>query len=952
MSEKKNNKNPYQDTLNLPKTDFSQRAHAATKEPEFVRRWKDECLAAKSWDHNKGEKKFVLHDGPPYANGHLHLGHVLNKTLKDIVTKYKRMQGFHVPVKPGWDCHGLPIELKVLGEHKEKLDKKSFKKACREYASKWIETQKEEFEDLGVLMDWDHPYVTMNPEYEASILRAFAKFVDSGYIERKGKTVPWCASCQTVLAAAEIEYEDRKDPSIYVLFPFDKKDSQKLFSDVDPETQVSFLVWTTTPWTLPLNRAVVLNPGAKYVVLQLNNEKQAIIVAKDLADKICEILKIEKKVLAEFDSQVMQGQKVNHVFIENLKVPVLLDNSVLLDEGTACLHSAPGCGPEDYFLGVKNNLEIFSPISADGRYTEGIEPKELKGMKVTDGQIWVLKKLTELGRLVHKASIKHSYPHCWRCHNGLIFRATDQWFCDLQKNNLVEKSLKEIENVEFIPDWGKARLRSFVSNRTEWCISRQRMWGVPIPALICNKCEYAHISAELINKVADNVAKEGIEFWDEVQVVQLVDKSFKCTNCGNNDLSQFKKETDILDVWFDSGVSHFAVLAKEPENLGVPADLYLEGSDQHRGWFQSSLLSSMILNGKSCTKAILTHGFFVDEKGKKMSKSLGNVIYPQDVIKRYSRDILRLWVASSDYQGDVAISERILKNVSECYRKIRNTCRFLLSNLYDFDIKKDGVSFEELLHIDQYALHNLFELNNKVLNYYKDYNFAGVFHTLNSYCVNDLSALYLDISKDRLYVEKADGLLRRSAQTVIYHILDTIIRLIAPMAPFLSEEVSDFYQTDKKQSIHLQNFVDVQETTPASVTYSIHMQGVWNLLEILREAVLKAIEQKREAGLIKHSLEAKVKLYLNAQRDEQQIIEAFIKELKEKEDSNRFFKDWFIVSQIELVDSQDSLEATELPWAFVLVEHAKGNKCPRCWQWDAQAEEGQLCSRCKEVLKR
>ncbi len=981
-------KNPFQDTLNLPKTDFGIRANAAKKEPELLERWNKEDLYKQSWNKNKGKAKFVLHDGPPYANGNIHLGHVLNKVLKDVITKFKRMSGLHVPVKPGWDCHGLPIELKVCANLKkdsavlrqahvqERID---FKKQCRKYAQGWIEKQKEEFKNLGVIMDWENPYITMNPGYEGSILKAFSQFVKDGYITRKGKTVPWCASCQTVLASAEIEYKDRKDPSTYVLFPLDNQTSQKQFPELlknNSDLKINFLIWTTTPWTLPLNKAVVLNTAAKYVLLQ-GKDNVAFIVAKDLSDKICDLLEIEKKVLAEFDSTVFENKKVNHCFIENFQVPILLDNSVLLGEGTACVHSAPGCGPEDYILGIKNNLEIFSPISADGKYTEGIKPEELEGMLVADGQFWVLRKLKEVGNLLHKQSIKHSYPHCWRCRNGLIFRATDQWFCDLQQNDLVNKTLSEIEKVNFIPDWGRLRLYSFVENRTEWCISRQRVWGVPIPGLICKKCDHVHLDFNLVSNVADEVAKEGVEFWDRITIQEMftsgfIDKNFSCSNCKNSDLSEFKKETDILDVWFDSGVSHFAVLDKDKENLGVPADVYLEGSDQHRGWFQSSLLSSMVINKTTCTKLITTHGFVVDEKGYKMSKSVGNVIAPDNIVKRYSRDILRLWVASSDYTSDISISENILKFVAQSYSKIRNTCRFMLSNLYDFDINKDAVSYEDMLKVDQYALTHLFEINNKITKAYNEYDFAAVFHTLNSYCTVDLSSLYLDISKDKLYVEKYDGLLRRSAQTAIYKILDTITRLMAPMFSFLSEEISDHYQKNKTESIHMQEFANVldvwkilskkliSETGIAaqwgvsrdnisSITYSVYMQDVWNNLLALREIVLKAIEQKREEGVVKHSLEAKVKLYLDPKNDLKKNIDQFLKTLKHQT-AEKFFKDWFIVSQFELVDDENGLDDSLIDGVKINIDHADGEKCPRCWQWEKTDNIDGLCNRCERVL--
>jgi isoleucyl-tRNA synthetase len=980
MSSDKNKeiKNPFQDTLNLPKTDFSMRANSITKEPELLARWEKENLWNKSWSKNKGKKKFVLHDGPPYANGHIHIGHVLNKVLKDIVTKYKRMSGFHAPVKPGWDCHGLPVEIKVVEQFGDKLktvDKIEFKKLCREYAQSWINVQREEFKQLAVLMDWQNPYLTMSLEYESAVLRAFSKFVKDGFVERKNKTVPWCVSCQTVLATAEIEYKDRKDPSLYVLFPLDAETSKKLFPENlknNPKLQVNLLIWTTTPWTLPLNRAVVLNSNAKYVLLAGSGDL-AFVVAKDLADKLCTLFGIEKKVLNEFDSKLFESQKVNHCFIPDLKVPVLLDNSVLLEEGTACMHSAPGCGPEDYVLGIKNGLEIFSPLSPDGKYTQGIQPKELEGMSIADGQIWVIKKLAENGKLLFKNSITHAYPHCWRCRNGLMFRATKQWFCQLQKGDLIEKSLAEIEKISFVPETGRARLQSFVGGRTEWCISRQRTWGVPIPALICQKCDNAFLDADFVEKISQHVAKEGIEFWDRVSIEELITlgllkKDFKC-KCGAQ-LADFKKEYDILDVWLEAGVSHYAVLAQDPNNLGIPADLYLEGSDQHRGWFQSALLSSMILNDTTCTKEFLTHGYVVDEKGYKMSKSLGNVVSPEDVVKKFSRDILRLWVASSDYKDDIAISEKILGFVSQSYSKIRNTSRFMISNLYDFDITKDAVPFEKLLKVDQYALARLHQINDEVTKAYQAYDFAAVFHALNNYFTVDLSSLYLDICKDRLYVEQADGHLRRSAQTAIYQILDTVTKLMAPILSFLSEEISDFYQKNKSESIHMQEFAQTTDiwalltkksfatsplhigVTETSATYTLAMQNLWNTLLEMREVVLKAIEQKRADGIVKHPLEGKVTLYIDKNSDQKKIIDTLIKDFAQDKDANRFFKDWFIVSQVKFLESFDGLDQTRLPWIFVKVEHADGDKCPRCWQWEKTDHSEKLCARCASVLNK
>ncbi|MFH0898055.1 MAG: isoleucine--tRNA ligase, partial [bacterium] len=858
---------------------------------------------------------------------------------------------------------------------------------CREFATKWIDIQRQEFKNLGCVAEWDKPYITMNPTYEASILRAFAKFVEQGYIERKGKTVPWCMSCQTVLAAAEIEYKDRKDPSLYVKFLVDRDVISKVFPIVyeqTPDLETSFLIWTTTPWTLPLNRAVALNPTATYVLLQGRQPNEAFIVGQELADIVCKNLEIEKKILAEGEASVFAGIKIHHPIVPNLYVPIILDDTVQLTEGTACLHSAPGCGPEDYLMAIKHGLEIFSPLSADGRYTKGIAPQELEGMLITDGQIWVLKYLTAQGSLVYKKSITHSYPHCWRCRNGLMFRATDQWFCNLDKNNLVQKVLSEIKNITFIPEWGRTRLDAFIGNRTEWCISRQRNWGVPIPAVLCDVCGHAFLDANFIKKIADKVAQDGIEFWDLQTPEKLVKdgalpQDFACAKCHNNDVTKFRLDRDILDVWFDSGVSHYAVLAQD-KRLGVPCDLYLEGSDQHRGWFQSSLLCAMVLHGKSQTKAILTHGFTVDKNKNKMSKSLGNVVAPQEVIDRYSRDILRLWVASSDFENDIVYSEQFVNNVAEVYRKIRNTCRFMISNLYDFDLKKDAVTFERMFKIDQYILARLYDVREQIIRDYNNYYFAGVVQTLNNFCANDLSAMYLDILKDRLYVEKPDSRLRRSGQTAMFHILDMLTHLMAPILSFVAEEVSDFYIQNKKDSIHLSVFpeaLDVWKTAfmekqrshvknlywvkegSTEIAAEAQHTASWLLLEELRTVVLKAIEEKRKQDVVRHSLESKVTLFIAQQGDDgaYECLQAFMQELSQTEDVNRFFKDWFIVSQFSFAPNLTGLDSTSLPWVFVKVEHADGTKCPRCWQWDqaVQADETTppaqaLCRRCKEIL--
>jgi isoleucyl-tRNA synthetase len=965
-------KKSYKDTLNLPQTDFPIRPNAAIDDPVMINRWQREDLYQETFMHNKGNLKFILHDGPPYANGNIHLGTAFNKILKDIVCKAQRMSGKQVPVTPGWDCHGLPIELNVTKEFPG-LSPSALKKECRAYAKRWIDIQREEFKRLGVLMNWDHPYLTMNFDYESKILQAFAQFVAQGYIQKKAKTVPWCPSCQTVLAAAEIEYYDRKDPSIYVLFALQDATKKQLFPEL-ADKPISFLIWTTTPWTLPLNRAVLLKPNARYQVLQIDG--QYVIVGAALADKVSELLGIEKKVVAERRAKDFAGIFVEHPFIEGLTVPIILDDSVSLQEGTACVHSAPGCGPEDYEVALKNNLEIFSPLTADGKYAQGIEPHELEGMLVADGQGWVLKKLQEKGALVLKKSITHAYPHCWRCRKGLIFRATRQWFLDLSHDNLKERALKALESILFLPKKAMNYLRSTIQGRLEWCISRQRIWGVPIPALLCTTCDYVYTTPELVNMVARGVAQRGIEYWDEVTVEQLWVDQITCPQCH---ASSFRKETDILDVWFDSGVSHFAVLYKNPE-LGFPADIYLEGIDQHRGWFQSSLLTSLVLEQKPSMRSIVTHGFTVDDKGHKMSKSLGNVVTPAEIIDKLGTDGLRLWVSSIDFGSDAAVSQLLMQNVAEVYRKIRNTARFLLSNIYDFNNKTDRVPLDKMLLIDRFALEQLFHVNLRIQSAYEQCDFTAVFHELAEYCSKDLSSLYLDVIKDRLYVEKADGILRRSAQTACWSILDTLTRVIAPILSFAAEQISDNYQVNKLKSIHLQPFAQLEDVwkmiakisdqeseilnwypykAPAletaqrikSLSFHAERERQWELLEALRSTVLKAIEAQREKGLIKHSLESKVTMHLALNADQKARLNDFFADIKESDQTREaFFKEFFVVSQFIQAKNHEGLEESDMKGVWLKIEHANGQKCPRCWQWDITDNSDNLCYRCQKVL--
>lgn len=946
----------YKDTLNLPRTDFPIRAQSSVDDPKILARWAQEKLYEKAYKLHQGAQKYVLHDGPPYANGNIHLGTAYNKILKDLVSKSQRMMGKHVPVTPGWDCHGLPIEFKVTSENPG-LDPITLKKKCREFARNWVNVQKEQFKQLGVIMDWDNPYLTMNSTYEADTVRAFGKFVEAGYIERKNKTVPWCASCKTVLAIAEIEKYDRKDPSIYVLFTFKPEIIQQVFNK-EVNVPAGLLVWTTTPWTLPLNRAVTLKPEAEYELLDAG--AQLLIVGKALSDKVCTKLGIEKKVMATCTAENLKGLQVAHPFIENVTVPVITDQFVELSEGTAAVHTAPGCGPEDYEVGLKNKLEIFSPITQDGKYACGIQPEELEGVDVTKAHGWVITQLQEAGTLIHKESVTHAYPHCWRCRNGLIFRATKQWFCDLSHEGLRDQALNFIEQTNFVPERTKNHLKASVGGRLEWCLSRQRVWGTPIIALICNDCDYGWVPVERFDAITKNIETNGMEYWDTATVEDIVGKNSTCPQCSS---AQLIKEQAILDVWFDSGVSHFAVL-KQNSALSYPADMYIEGIDQHRGWFQSSLLTSVVLEGKPFTKNIATHGYTVDEKGRKMSKSLGNVVLPEDMIKKMGSDGLRLWCSSIDIESDVVVSETLLLNIQEVFRKIRNTCRFLVSNLYDFDLKKDALKLNELRALDQYAIMVLNKFNAEVQQAYNRYDFTAVYHLFTDYCTVELSAFYLDIVKDRLYTDQADGYARRSAQTACWLILDTLTKLMAPILSFTAEQLSDCYQTDKTESIHLQTFPLVNSLIMKTIK-----EEQWQALRKFRSIVLKAIEKLRKEGTIKHSLEAKVTIKMNtAHESAQSIMQLFTEVEKYGQTKEQFLKEYFIVSQClvdEVEDTQDYEDEDVLDeegysefsdcftvdsGLLVKAGHADGIKCPRCWQWEVTDHQHGLCTRCQSVV--
>ncbi|MEC4673250.1 MAG: isoleucine--tRNA ligase, partial [Nitrospirota bacterium] len=769
----------YKSTLNLPQTDFPMKANLPQREPEFLARWAEEKLYQRIQESRSGKPLYVLHDGPPYANGHIHIGHALNKILKDIIVKSKTMEGFLVPYTPGWDCHGLPIEHQVtkqLGSKKKDTSPTELRRLCREYAEKFYKIQREEFQRLGVLGDWEHPYLTMDTSYEATIIREFGKFVEQGGVYKGLKPVLWCTHDQTALAEAEVEYEDHTSPSIYVKFPIPQESAKtELHSrfgfTLDPSvTKVAVVIWTTTPWTLPANQAVALHPEIEYAFVQVENEVW--IVAEKLLDQMAKACKLSGvKVLKTAQGKGgFEGLLCQRPLSQGLS-PVLLGDFVTLEQGTGCVHIAPGHGMEDYLLALKYNaahntnvlpqpLEVLVPVDDRGRFKEDVA--EFAGQPVLKANPALVEKLQTLGVLLGHESLRHSYPHCWRCKNPVIFRATQQWFVSMEKGQLRERAMKEIKQVQWIPERGQDRIHGMIANRPDWCLSRQRKWGTPIPGFTCTECQATLAEAKVIAHIADLVEKHGADIWFEKTAEELLPKGTTCAACRS---TSFKKEQDILDVWFESGVSHAAVV-KAHEGWW-PANLYLEGSDQHRGWFHSALLASVTTDGKAPYRAVLTHGFVVDGEGKKMSKSAGNVVAPQDIIKQYGAEILRLWVAAQDYQEDLRISPQIIKQLAEAYRKVRNTCRYMLSNMYDYDPAVHTRPVAELPELDRWALIRLNKLIGNVRQGYEKFDFRQIIHELDYFCSVDMSSTYLDILKDRLYTFPKDSPLRRGSQMVL-----------------------------------------------------------------------------------------------------------------------------------------------------------------------------------------
>lgn len=923
------------DTLNLPITDFPMKASLTQREPEILALWEKEGLYKKIRQSAKGKPQFVFHDGPPYANGHIHMGHALNKLLKDFIVKIMTMKGFDSGFIPGWDCHGLPIEHQVgkkLKENKLSLEKSEIRKQCRIYAREFVDIQKEEFKRLGVLADWENPYLTMDYSYEATIVREFGKFVEKGLVYKGLKPVHWCTSCQTALAEAEVEYADHTSPSIYVKFPVESA-VPKSMEGVNPEN-LFMVIWTTTPWTLPANLAICLHPEFTYLAVSHGDETY--IVAEDrLSNLVSEWGLTDYKILGSCKGADWENTVCRHPFI-NRESKVILGDHVTLEQGTGCVHTAPGHGQDDYIVGLKYGLEPYNPVNNAGVFVPEVE--HFGGMFVRKANPEIIEKLRQDGFLILHKDITHSYPHCWRCRQPIIFRATNQWFISMDKNNLREKALAGIDRTKWIPEWGRERIYSMVEKRPDWCVSRQRAWGVPITLFTCNDCGEFVNSSELFQKIAEGVEEHGADFWFDSE--KLLPEGTVC-HCGGK---EFSKENDILDVWFDSGVSHVAVIENNPD-LHWPTDLYLEGSDQHRGWFHSSLLESIGTRGQEPYKSVLTHGYVVDGKGKKMSKSAGNVIAPEKIIEQYGAEILRLWVASENYREDIRISNEILKRLTESYRKIRNTFRYMLGNLHDFDCQKDRVPVDEMLELDRYIVHRFNILQDKILTAYGNYEFHVFYHSFSNFCIVELSAFYLDIIKDRLYTYPVKSHGRRSGQTALHILVTGMVRLMAPILSFTSEEVWSYLprKTVEEESVHLCQF-----PKPENVSFDEPFVKKWEFLVNLKGEVSRALEISRREKVIGHSLDAIIKLELPAKYRE--IVASFADELKYI----------FIVSGVELVDKLDAegnvFVSDSLQGLKVFSKMHPGVKCERCWHYfkpDTEAGKfnADICLRCENHLQ-
>lgn len=921
----------YKSTLNLPETGFPMRGDLAKREPGMLQRWYADNLYGIIREAKKGKKTFILHDGPPYANGSIHIGHSVNKILKDIIVKSKGMAGYDSPYVPGWDCHGLPIEHKVeqmIGKPGEKVTAAEFREACRKYAAEQVEGQKADFIRLGVLGDWDRPYLTMDFGTEANIIRALSKIIGNGHLHKGAKPVHWCLDCRSALAEAEVEYYDKTSPSIDVMFnAIDADAVRQAFGVAQVNGPISLVIWTTTPWTLPANRAISLNAEFEYELLQIDG--RALILAKDLVESVMKRAGVsEWQVLGECKGAALELQKFQHPFLA-LESLVVLGDHVTLEAGTGAVHTAPGHGPDDYVIGQKYGIETANPVGPDGRYLPGTYPT-LDGVNVFKANDMIVELLKEKGALLHVEKLLHSYPHCWRHKTPIIFRATPQWFISMDQKGLRAQSLKEIKGVQWIPDWGQARIESMVANRPDWCISRQRTWGVPMALFVHKESEELHPDTlALMEKVAQRVEQEGIQAWWDLDPRELM----------GDDADHYVKVPDTLDVWFDSGSTSYSVVDARPEFGGHAPDLYLEGSDQHRGWFMSSLMISTAMKGKAPYRQVLTHGFTVDGQGRKMSKSIGNTVAPQDVMNKLGADILRLWVASTDYSGEMAVSDEILKRSADAYRRIRNTARFLLANLSGFNPATDLVKPEEMVVVDRWAVGRAQAAQADIVASYENYDFHEVIQRLMQFCSIEMGSFYLDIIKDRQYTAKGDGLARRSCQTALWHIVEALVRWMAPIMSFTADEIWGYLPGERAQYVFTeewyQGLFGLAEDEALNDAY-------WAELLKVRGEVNKVIEQARADKRIGGALEATVTLYADPELAAK--LQALGNEL-------RFV---LLTSGAQVADyalANDEAQQSELLKGLKIALHkAEGEKCQRCWHYTTDVgqnpEHAEVCGRC------
>ncbi len=922
----------YKATLNLPETAFPMRAGLARQEPERAKQWRERDLYGKVRERFAGREKFVLHDGPPYANGSIHIGHAVNKILKDIIVKFRTLDGYDAPYVPGWDCHGLPIEHKVeqkLGKPGHKVDVETFRAECRQYAASQVEDQKQDFIRLGVLGDWDNPYLTMNFRFEADIIRALGRIIDNGHLEKGFKPVHWCLDCASALAEAEVEYQEKTSASIDAGFAvLDPEDFVRRAGVAAQQPQL--VIWTTTPWTLPANQAVCLHPELDYVLLsgEHHGAKRELVVAEALAESVAQRCGLAGVTTSEaFSGAALEGLQLAHPFLDRT-VPVILGDHVTTEAGTGCVHTAPGHGQDDFIVGKQYDLEVDNPVLDNGLFREDLPV--VGGAHVKKADPLVLETLEQNDRLLSSEKLQHSYPHCWRHKTPLIFRATAQWFVSMDKAGLHERAMKTIDEVQWLPEWGQVRFSSMMAQRPDWCISRQRVWGVPMALFVHRETSALHPETpRLIEEVAQRVEQEGIDAWFRLDEAELL----------GDEAAEYIKVPDTLDVWFDSGVTHYCVLDQHPD-LQVPADLYLEGSDQHRGWFQSSMLTSLAIRDAAPYKTVLTHGFTVDEQGRKMSKSMGNVIAPQEVNNELGADILRLWVASTDYRGEMAVSKNILKQMADAYRRVRNTSRFLLANLSGFDPAQHALAPEQMLDLDRWAVDRAAVLQAEIRELYDAYQFHQVYQRIHHFCAMDLGAFYLDIIKDRQYTTQADSRARRSAQTALWHIAEALVRWMAPLLSFTAEEIWEHLPGERGESVFLEEWYPGLFELPADAPLD---RRFWATVQQVKQAVNKALEEARNEKVVKANLSADAVLY---------CTDALRETLARLGEELRFVTITSTVALQPLEQAPEGLPESPLEGLRVAITASPETKCVRCWHHrpdvGEHATHPELCGRCVE----